>query len=55
MDKNFDPYDFAASAGGGLFSYLIDKWIRYDSASSAPKVMAGPVKNGGFASVVGRF
>ncbi len=55
VDKNFDPYDFAATAGGGLISYLADKYIRAKYFSELPPVQVEPTRGGAMISYAGTF
>lgn len=40
-DKNFDPYDFAATAGGGLIAYVAQKKVRIGPFAFTPSVGLG--------------
>ena len=55
VDRNFDPFDFAATAGGGLVSYAIDKAIRLKFQSNIPKIEVGIQKNGAVLTASGHF
>ena len=37
-DKHFDPFDFAATAGGGLLTYLANKQIRVGNIAFKPGI-----------------
>lgn len=55
VDKNFDPFDFAATAGGGLVSYLADKYIRSTYFPALQSVQIEPTRGGAMISYAGTF
>lgn len=55
FDKHFDPYDFAATAGGGLVSYAIDRLFFGRGAESAPAVAITPIDRGLHLAFSGQF
>ena len=55
VDSHFDPFDFAATAGGGLVSYAIDKAIRLKFQSNIPKIEVGIQRNGAVLTASGNF